>query len=112
MPRTRRRLWAVVVVGVAILSGCGGAGETGIATGVVIDLEGDLTTVSSFVLRLPDGSDQEVVPAPGIRFHGNSAISHLRDHLRSGEPVRIEYEVLDDGSWVAGVVEDASASEG
>jgi hypothetical protein len=108
MFRTRRRLGAVVLIGAAILSACSGGTDGGTATGVVIDLEGDLTTVSSFVLRLPDGSDRTIVPAPGIRFHGDAAIGHLRDHLRSGAPVRIEYEVLDDGSWVARLVEDAS----
>lgn len=98
---------AVALTAAVLVAACGGSVEQDTATGVVIDLEGDITTVSSFVLRLPDGSDRTVTPAPGVTFHGDAAIGHLRDHLRSGAPVRIEYEVLDDGSWVASAVEDA-----
>ena len=103
-----RKPLAAMALGAAIAaSSCGGGATDDTAIGVVIDLEGDITAVSSFVLRLPDGSDQRVVPAPGILFHDDVAIGHLRDHLRTGEPVRIDYEVLDDGSWVALEVEDA-----
>ncbi len=78
-------------------------------TGVVIDMMGDLTTVEEFVVRLPDGTDQVIEPAPGVRFHGGASIGHLRDHLRSGAPVVIYYETLDDGRWIALEVDDAGA---
>lgn len=75
--------------------------------GVVIDVVGDIATIESFVLRLPDGADRMLVPAPGILFHGDAALGHIRDHLRSGEPISVAYEVLDDGTWVALEVTDA-----
>jgi hypothetical protein len=99
-----RRLAAVVVLATT-LAACGAGNAT--LRGVVIDVSGDITTVQDFTLRLPDGTDQRLVPAPGITFHGGAAIGHLRDHLRSGQEIVIEYEVLDDGTWVAVSVEDA-----
>lgn len=89
----------------AFVLACGGGGDT--VTGVVVDVTGDITTVERFVMRLPDGTDRELQPAPGITFHGGAAIGHLIDHLRSGEPVEIRYEQLDDGTWVALEVADA-----
>ena len=104
----RLAVGAALVVAVSLLSGCGGSGDGGTVTAVVVDVTGDLTTVEQFVVRLPDGTDQVIQPAPGIRFHGDAAITHIRDHLRSGAPVRISYDVLDDGTWIAREVEDAA----
>ncbi len=102
-----RRLLAAGVIAATLVAACGGNGGGGTIVAVVVDVTGDLTTVDQFVVRLPDGSDQVIEPAPGIRFHGDAAITHIRDHLRSGAPVRITYDVLDDGTWIAREVEDA-----
>jgi hypothetical protein len=102
-----RRLFAAGVIATALVGACGGNGDGGTVIAVVIDVTGDLTSVDQFVVRLPDGTDQVIEPAPGIRFHGDAAITHIRDHLRSGAPVRITYDVLDDGTWIARGVEDA-----
>jgi len=99
---------SAAIVIATLLVGCGGTGANRTTTGVVIDVTGDLATVDDFVVRLPDGADQTIEPAPGIGFGADTAIGHLRDHLRSGAPVRIEYEVLDDGRWVALSIEDAA----
>jgi len=69
------------------LVSCASAQET--VTGIVVEVEGDLTTVSRFVLVLPDGTRPEFVPSPGILFHDRAPISHLQDHLRSGAPVEL-----------------------
>ena len=63
-----------------------GDGEIG---GVVIDVTGDLTTVESFTLRTADGTNRRFEPAPGILFHQSAPLSHLSDHLLSGEPVLV-----------------------
>lgn len=97
----------LALLAAALLPACGGDGDE--VTAVVVEVDGDLTSVDRFVVRLPDGTDQPLVPAPGIRFHGDASITHVRDHLRSGEPVVIVYEVLDDGTWVALEVRDAGA---
>ncbi len=91
-----RRILAVAIL--LTLVACGGRDST---RGVVIEVEGDLTEVTGFLLRLPDGSDLRLRPAAGILFHDDAPLSHLRDHLRSGEPVEVEYEVLENGTAVA-----------
>jgi hypothetical protein len=101
------RAWtAGAAVLVLALAACGGdSGD--VVTGVVVELDGGITSVDRFVLRFADGTEQELEPAPGIIFHDGAPIGHLGDHLRSGVPVRVDYEVLDDGTWVALSVEDA-----
>ena len=97
-----RRLLAVLLL--VALAACGGGRET--VRGVVIEVEGGITVVSGFLLRLPDGSDLRLQPADGVLFHDNAPIGHIRDHLLSGEAIEVEYEVLDDGTAVAYVVTD------
>jgi len=93
---------SVGLVGVA----CGSGTED--VTGIVVEVEGDLTSVSRFVLVVPDGERLTFVPSPGILFHDRAPISHLQDHLRSGEAVTVVFETLDDGSLVAIEVYDPS----
>lgn len=100
----RVRVAATALALAALLGSCGSSNET--ISGVVVDVTGGITTVEEFVLRLSDGTDQAMVPAPGITFHDGAAIGHLRDHLRSGQTIVIEYEILDDGTWVALDVDD------
>ena len=80
--------------------------RTPTARGVVIKIEGGITEVNGFLLQLPDGTDLRLRPAEGVLFHDSAPIGHIRDHLRSGEPVEVEYELLDDGSAVAYSVSD------
>lgn len=94
---------AALLVLVAV--SCGGSARLS-ARGVIIEVEGGITEVNGFLLRLPDGSDLRLRPAEGVLFHDSAPIGHIRDHLRSGEPVEVEYEVLDDGSAVAYSVSD------
>lgn len=76
------------------------------ARGIVIEVQGGITEVDGFLLRLPDGETIRLRPADGVLFHDNAPIGHLRDHLRSGEAIEVEYEVLDDGIAVAYEVRD------
>ena len=68
--------------------------------------QGGITEIEGFLLRLPNGETIRLRPADGVLFHDDSPIGHIRDHLRSGEPVEVEYEILDDGSAVAYKVTD------
>lgn len=63
--------------------------DSGQLTGIVIGVDGDLTDVRTFEV-LSDGDRFVFEPSPD----GDYAfpLSHLRDHLRSGEPVAVEYE--------------------
>lgn len=69
-------------------------------TGVVVDMDGDLTSVRSFVLRTADAEELTFVPAPGLEFDG-APLSHLRDHLRAGDTIRVDFE--DDGGVLVAV---------
>jgi hypothetical protein len=98
LSRVTRLLVVAAVLG-AIPVACSSGQDA--VTGIVVEVDGDLTSVARFVLVLPDTSRQEFVPSPGILFHDRAPISHLQDHLRSGEPVRVVYQTLADGSLVA-----------
>ena len=97
-----RRLLAASLISVAACSGSDG----GSVRGVVIDVQGDITTVESFTLRLSDGTDKVFEPAAGVLFHGSAPIGHIRDHLRNGEPIDVRFRVLDDGTSIALEVSD------
>ncbi len=59
--------------------------------GVVVEVKGDLSAVESFTIRTEDGEELEFVPRPGTRFDGGP-LSHLSQHLLSGEPVLVRYQ--------------------
>jgi hypothetical protein len=80
-------------------------------TGVVIAVEGNLAEIESLVVRLEDGSDLALVPAAGLLFDGVSPISHVRDHLVSGSPVRITYRTSAAGPGTAIEIGDAGGGE-
>lgn len=61
------------------------------ATGVVIDVRGNLSSIESFGIVLADSSSLHLEPEPGVLFDGEGPLSHLRDHLRSGQPVEVEF---------------------
>lgn len=66
--------------------------EESTVVGVVIAVEGNLEGVESFTLRLEDGTDIIFTPAEDAQFdHG--PMSHIRDHLANGQPVRVDYLV-------------------
>ncbi len=68
--------------------------------GVVIGVDGNLSGINSFTIRLDDGTDRAFVPEPDALFD-NGPFSHIRDHLASGAPIHVDYLALEDGSNVA-----------
>lgn len=101
------------LVGLIVLatvgSACGTANDSAgaeSASGVVVAVDGDLTVINSFSVLLSDGSTLLLVPADGLLFDGSSPLSHVRDHLVSGAPVRVEYHTAG-GALVATAVGDA-----
>lgn len=81
--------------------------EPGVSVeGIVLELEGDLTEVQYFVVMDSDGERYTFTPAAGLTFHGGP-LSHLRDHITSGQSVFVVYETAADGSLVAVEVGDA-----
>ena len=77
-----------------------------VVTGTVIDVKGDLSTITLITLLTEDGEKVDFIPADGVLFDGGP-ISHVRDHLISGTPVKFEYRELDDGSLEALTLGDA-----
>lgn len=101
----RSRLGIACLILLGGMVACGGDAPS--LVGVVTAVDGDLTRVDSFQVRSLDGEVTEFTPAPGLSFHGSTPLSHLTDHVISGEPVEVTYEILDDGTRVATGVTDA-----
>jgi hypothetical protein len=74
----------------------------------VIDVEGDLLTVDRFVVVTSEGERLVLVPAPSVRFHDGAPLSHLTEHLRSGQAIEVRYRRLDDGTLSALRIDDLS----
>lgn len=97
------RRTALVVL--ALLAACRG-GEAGTATGVVVEVEGNLEQVTSFTVVAEDGERLRFLPHPA-GVDAPFPLPHLRDHLRSGEPVRVEWVRSEEGELLATSVDDA-----
>ena len=101
---------------------CGGGEEPETVRGVVLEVEGGLTSVESFVLRTDRGEVLELVPAPDGDFR--FPLPHLHDHRRTLEPVLVELDRsvdpplatgirdADDPGWHTGGGQVAAPTEG
>jgi hypothetical protein len=76
---------------------------TGQITGIVVSVDGDLVGVNSFEV-LSDGERTLLRPSADGQF--DFPLPHLRDHLRTGEPVAVEFERVD-GVMMATQISDA-----
>lgn len=85
MRRTAIRLLVLM----AILSGACGPTSGEEVTGIVVDVRGDLEDIEQFTV-LANGERMEF----GTTSDGDYSfgLGHLRDHLRSGEPVVVRWE--------------------
>ena len=73
-----------------VLVACGHSGTTPsleTVEGVVLEVNGDLEGLDSFVLRTDGGEVIQIVPAPDGDFRFPPA--HLYDHLRTAEPLSV-----------------------
>ena len=112
--RTAFGLWAedrrlkasflALSIGAAFLLASCSAGDSDTAgvevlsvVGVVIAVDGSLSGIDSFTIRVGDGTDLAFAPDDDALFE-NGPFSHIRDHLTSGAPIRVSYVMLDDGS--------------
>lgn len=85
-----RFLSSALVVALAVTSCTPSNGTT---RGVVLNVEGDLSEVRSFSLLVRDQRVVDFVPAEGGDFA--FPLPHLREHLRTGEPVLVGWEMID-----------------
>ncbi len=95
---------------VMILASCGGQADSDPdeVRGIVVEVEGDLTSVEWFVLRTDDGETLRVVPAPDGDFR--FPLPHLHDHLRTSEPLIVSLDRSSDPP-VAIAIRDANNPE-
>lgn len=86
------------------LAGC--AGDEGRVTGVLTAVEGDLAGIESFEL-LARGERIRFVLEEGVDGFGDGGtpLSHLYEHLQTGDPIRVTYRVEGD-TRVAILIED------
>lgn len=88
-----------------------GCAETGFpadsVAGVVIEVTGGLIEIESFVVLDSSGDSHKFFPRDGMQVVG-SPVAHLRDHLISGERVRVMFYKDPSGSPIADDVVHAS----
>lgn len=75
-------------------------------TGVISEVNGDLATVTTFVVLTEDGSSHRFTPIDGLLFEGGP-LTHLREHVVTGHPVVVTFERGSGGGLIAIRVEDA-----
>lgn len=95
-----RALLLCVILAVAA-SACASSESTeGEVVGIVSEVTGDLSGIDSFVVLDSAGDSHKFIPGDGMTVMG-SPPSHLRDHLISGEPVKVFYHEGSDGELIA-----------
>ncbi len=95
----------LAVLLLVVVAACGNGGGDSI-TGRVVEVDGDLLDVRSFVVLTADGDRRTFVPEAGLLFARGAPLSHLQDHVRDGAPVLVRFTERDDGTLVATSVED------
>jgi hypothetical protein len=100
-------LAAVVAIVIVSVSGCSTSDTTSDNTlsGVISEVNGDLTTVTGFVVLGEDGSSHRFTPIDGLLFEGGS-LTHLREHVVTGQPVVVTFRQGADGELIAIRVQD------
>ncbi len=99
------RVASALLVVVVLAAGCGGADHR--VTGVVVGVDGDLTTVRSFEVLTTSGERLTFVPGPDLfAFPDGTPLTHLSEHFQTGVPIRVTYRT-EEGANVALIVEDA-----
>jgi hypothetical protein len=110
MTSRSRFLTLLVIVTMVLVSlvGCSASGtpDDNTLSGVISEVSGDLTTVTGFVVLAEDGSSHRFIPKEGLLFEGGS-LTHLREHVVTGQRVVVTFESGPDGALVAVAVEDA-----
>ncbi len=84
------RLAAIAIL-MILLTSC--TQLSGTSKGLVTAVDGSLTDVASFSV-LSGGAELEFLPLPDQIYE--FPLQHLREHLRTGEQVIVEWELRDD----------------
>lgn len=80
---------ALASVFLLVLAACGAHASGEEATGIVVDVQGELEEIDTFTVLI-DGEQVTFETSPDADYA--FPLGHLRDHLRSGEPVVVRWE--------------------
>jgi hypothetical protein len=99
-----------VIAALLVVSGCASddSGESNTVEGIVTEVTGDLTVVESLVIMDSEGKSHFFKPTPGLLFYGGP-LSHLRDHVVTGQRVVVTFESGAYGEQIAVLIEHADA---
>lgn len=92
--------WIALMMLASVVSVC--SSDTGTSVGVVIEVEGTLTDVESFIV-LSEGEEIGFLPLEGQVYE--FPLDHLREHLRSGEPLIVEWEMRDGNRYALAITD-------
>lgn len=96
-----------VSAALTLFAGCSTAEESsGEVIGIVTEVTGDLTNIESFVVTDGSGDSFKFVPGQGMTVAGGP-VSHLRDHVVSGEQVKVLFHSGAQSELIADDVQDA-----
>lgn len=103
----------LVIAGLSVaIAGCStDAASEGEVVGIVTEVTGDLVEIQSFVVLDANGDSHKFFPGEGMTVVGVPP-SHLRDHVVSGEAIRVLYVDGAGGTLVAVNVVHADANLG
>lgn len=96
-----RRLALTAALLAVLVSGCRSVPDDAMR-GLVVEVSGDLNDVDSFTVLV---EDERIVFVPSPDGDYAFPLAHLRDHLRSGEPVAVGWELVD-GEYIATSIDD------
>lgn len=107
-PQLKLLLAVAVVAMILLVSGCSTVDDPSdnMLSGIISEVSGDLATVTGFVVLGEDGSSHRFTPTDGLLFEGGP-LTHLREHVVTGQPVVVTFELGASGELVAVRVEDA-----
>lgn len=92
----------VGLVGLVSLVSVSCAQTAGTTLGVITNVEGTLEQVESFTV-LSDGIQTVFIPLTDREYE--FPLTHLREHLRTGEPVFVGWEEKDSTKYVTSVAD-------
>jgi hypothetical protein len=95
------RLWWLAATLIVIVPACTGTDNDSVI-GIVTSVEGLLDDVDSFTV-LVEGEELTFLPLEGQSY--DFPLGHLRDHLRSGEPVEVAWEERNGARYVAALAD-------
>jgi hypothetical protein len=101
-------MWALVIAVAMVGAGCvsDSVEDENTVEGIVTEVTGDLVAVETLVIMDSDGKSHLFKPKPGLLFYGGP-LSHLRDHVVTGQRVVVTFDHGAYGDRIAILVEHA-----